>query len=67
LLKPTASEEALLRQFLGCSRFVWNAILAENEARYQQGDPLPLNSLAFSARLMVLKRRHTFLRDAHSL
>jgi putative transposase len=66
LLKPTASEEALLRQFLGCSRFVWNAILAENEARYEQGDPLPLNSFAFSARLMILKRRHAFLRDAHS-
>jgi transposase len=42
LLKPTSSEEALLRQFLGCSRFVWNAIIAENDARFELGDPLPL-------------------------
>ena len=65
-LRPRASEEALLRQFLGCSRFVWNAILAENEHRHAEGDPLPLNRSAFSKRLSALKARHAFLREAHS-
>ena len=65
-LKPSASEDALLRQFLGCSRLVWNAILGENEYRYEQGDPLPLNHAAFCARLNTLKARHAFLRDVHS-
>jgi putative transposase len=65
-LKPSASEETLLRQFLGCTRFAWNAILAENAFRHEQGDPLALNYAAFCARLTLLKSRHTFLRDAHS-
>jgi putative transposase len=65
-LNPIPAEEARLRQFLGCSRFVWNAIVAENESRHEQGDPLPLNHGAFCARLKVLKARHPFLREVHS-
>jgi len=65
-LKPSAAEDGLLRQFLGCSRFVWNAILAENEFRYEHGDPLPRNYGAFCGRLKALKARHEFLRAAHS-
>jgi len=65
-LKPNAKEASILRQFLGCSRFVWNAILAENEARYEMGDPLPLRYLSFAKRLQALKERHEFLREVHS-
>jgi putative transposase len=65
-LKPTANEASLLRQFLGCSRFVWNAILAENEARYDMGDPLKMSYSAFCDRLKTLKSRHDFLRGVHS-
>ncbi len=65
-LKPSVVEEASLRQFLGCSRFVWNAILAENTYRYDQGDPLPLTYAALCARLQILKTRHEFLRAVHS-
>ena len=65
-LTPSISEERLLRQLLGCSRFVWNAVLAENEYRCDQGDPLRLNYAAFCARLKMLKDRHAFLRDVHS-
>jgi putative transposase len=65
-LKPTLAEAALLRQCLGCSRFVWNAILAENEHRFDEGDPLPLNYAAFCARLKALKARHPFLREVPS-
>jgi putative transposase len=65
-LSPCVSEERLLRRFLGCSRFVWNALLAENEYGYERGDPLPLNYAAFCSRLKILKARHAFLRDVHS-
>jgi putative transposase len=65
-LMPSVGDEQLLRKFLGCSRFVWNTILAENQYRYEQGDPLPLNYAAFCARLTILKARHTFLKDVHS-
>lgn len=65
-LKPSLAEEALLRQFLGCSRFVWNAVLAENAFRHEQGDPLPLGYAAFCKRLAALKDRHEFLRTVHS-
>lgn len=65
-LSPTRSEAALLRKFLGCSRFVWNAILAENEFRYAAGDPLKIGRASFCERLIALKERHVFLRSAHS-
>jgi len=45
---------------------VWNAILAENEARYEMGDPLKLGHSAFCERLQTLKARHEFLRSVHS-
>ena len=59
-------ESALLRKFLGCSRFVWNAILAENQARFEMGDPLPIKYNAFCERLDILKARHGFLRECNS-
>jgi putative transposase len=65
-LSPTRSEAALLRQFLGCSRFVWNAILAENQFRHAAGDPLKIGRASFCERLVTLKERHVFLREAHS-
>jgi putative transposase len=65
-LSPDKSEDALLRQFLGCSRFVWNAILAENEFRYATGDPLKIGRASFCERLVALKEKHIFLRKAHS-
>jgi transposase len=65
-LKPRVSQESLLRRFLGCSRFLWNAFLAENDYRYEQGDPLPLSYAAFCVRLKSLKERHAFLREVHS-
>jgi putative transposase len=65
-LNPTRQEAALLRQFLGCSRFVWNAILAENEFRFAAGDPLKIGRASFCERLVTLKQKHVFLREAHS-
>jgi len=56
----------LLRQFIGCSRFVWNAILFENQFRYLVGDPLKIGHASFCDRLITLKKQHLFLKDAHS-
>src|SRR5450631_541192 len=65
-LTPTAAQDSLLRQFIGCSRLVWNAVLSENEFRYAAGDPLPIGRKSFCARLLDLKAKYPFLKDAHS-
>jgi putative transposase len=65
-LTPTAAQDSLLRRFVGCSRLVWNAILAENQFRYDAGDPLPIGRTSFCERLLALKERFPFLRDVHS-
>jgi putative transposase len=65
-LCPDKSEDALLRQFIGCARFVWNLTLFENEFRYLVGDPVKLNRAEFCNRLIVLKEKFPFLRDVHS-
>jgi putative transposase len=65
-LIPTAAQDSLLRQFVGCSRLVWNAVLSENVFRYAAGDPLPIGRKSFCARLLDLKAKYTFLKDAHS-
>ena len=65
-LSPTRREAALLRQFLGCSRFVWNAILAENQFRHAAGDPLKIGRASFCERLLVLKEKHVLLHEAPS-
>ena len=65
-LTPNLEQDILLRQFVGCSRFVWNAILFENEFRYAQGDQLPLGLKSFGERLLVLKENHLFLKEAYS-
>jgi putative transposase len=64
-LKPTQAKAVLLRRFVGCSRFVWNELLAINELRYERGE----KSLGFKAMceyLVYLKDEHPFLRQVHS-
>lgn len=38
-LRPKAGQAALLRRYAGCCRFVWNAALAEQQARHARGEP----------------------------
>ena len=64
-LKPTAAEAALLRRFIGSSRFVWNEVLALNELRHERGE----RRLGFAAMcdyLVYLKREYDCLREVHS-
>jgi putative transposase len=65
-LTPNASQDNVLRQFLGCSRLIWNAVLGENEFRFSAGDPLPIGRKSFCHRLLGLKERYPFLKDVHS-
>ena len=64
-LNPTQIENALLRRFVGCSRFVWNELLAMNELRHERGE----KRLGYSAMcdyLVYLKDEYPFLRAVHS-
>ena len=64
-LKPTQAETALLRRFVGCSRFVWNEMLTLNELRYGRGAKR-LSYKAMCEYLVYLKNEYPFLRDVHS-
>ncbi len=35
---PTKAQEQLIRKHIGCCRFIWNYMLAEQEARYKRGE-----------------------------
>lgn len=63
-LKPTLDDAALLRQFISCSRFVWNGALAMNELRHERGE----KRLGYSAMCeypVYLKGEYSFLREVH--
>jgi putative transposase len=64
-LKPTQAESALLRRFVGCSRFVWNEVLALNELRHERGEKR-LGYSAMCEYLVYLKGEHPFLHEVHS-
>lgn len=64
-LKPTQTEAALLRQFAGCARFVWNELLALNMLRYECGEKR-LRYGSMCAYLLYLKGEYPFLREVPS-
>lgn len=64
-LKPTKHKAALLRRFAGCSRFVWNELLAQNEVRHERGEKR-LGYTAMCDYLVYLKDEYLFLREVHS-
>ena len=64
-LKPTTQEKSLLRQFVGCARFVWNAVLSLNELLAEHGEKRFRYS-GMCSYLVHLKAENEFLRDAPS-
>ena len=64
-LKATQTDAAFLRRSLGCSRFVWNAVLAMNELRHEHGERR-LGYTAMCEYLVFLKDDNPFLREVHS-
>jgi len=64
-LTPKSSKEILLRKTLGCARFVWNALLAENKALLDA----KLKRMGYAAmckRILELKTEFPFLAEVHS-
>ena len=64
-MKPTQAEASQLRRFAGCSRFVWNELLAQNELRHERGETR-LSLKTMCEYLVYLKDEHAFLREVHS-
>ncbi|MGH7661418.1 MAG: RNA-guided endonuclease InsQ/TnpB family protein [Vulcanimicrobiaceae bacterium] len=64
-LKPKQRDDLLLRRFLGCSRFVWNTVLAMNELRSERGEER-LGYATMCGYLVYLKGEYPFLREAYS-
>ena len=65
-LKPTQADEALLRRFVGCSRFVWNELLALNEQRHERGEKRLGYKGMCEYLVHHLKAEYPFLREVHS-
>lgn len=65
---PTPAQEHLLRRTFGCTRFVWNQLLAQRHARYSQGGEQTSYARA-SRDLTALKAQpgHEFLNDVSSV
>lgn len=64
-LRPTKAEAALLKRFLGCSRFLWNEVLAQNEIRVERGEKR-LTYKAMYDYLIYLKAEYPFLRESNA-
>ena len=64
-LKPNNVEKTRLLNFLGCSRFVWNEVLALNELRFERGEKT-LNYHDFAGYLQYLKSEYEWLNGVHS-
>ena len=64
-LKPNNVEKTLLRRFAGCSRFVWNEVLALNELRFEYGEKI-MNYHDAANYLKFLKSEHAWLNGVHS-
>lgn len=64
-LKPNNVEKTRLRRFAGCSRFVWNEVLALNELRFERGEK-PMNYNDSAAYLKFLKAENAWLCNVHS-
>ena len=64
-LNTSPADEALMRQFAGCSRFLWNKALALQKGRLDDKQScLSYNKLANM--LPAWKKEHPFLADAPS-
>ncbi|HVS45611.1 MAG TPA: transposase [Verrucomicrobiae bacterium] len=64
-MKPTLLETECLRRFVGCSRFVWNELLAMNDLRHERREKR-LGYSAMCEYLVYLKNENPFLREVHS-
>lgn len=66
-LRPKAGQESLMRQFVGCCRFIWNKALAlEKETYENEGKRLGYYALAGKLKDWKKEDDTSFLAEAHS-
>lgn len=66
-LRPKRGQEALMRRFAGCCRFLWNKALALEMESYEVcGKRLGYNALANSLKWWKKEEETAFLAEAHS-
>lgn len=66
-LRATSDQEAIMRRFAGCCRFLWNKALALEKEAYEQGSKrLGYNKLAGMLRDWKKAEETAFLAEAHS-
>lgn len=65
-LEPDTEQQALLRQFAGCRRFVWNKALTLQKERLDASLPLLSYNALAGLLAKAWKKEFPFLKEAHS-
>ena len=65
-IAPTATQREILKRMLGCTRFVWNKLLALSVTRYESEKKFILSVPELNSTLNCLKREFDFLCEAPS-
>jgi len=65
-IAPTAAQRETLKRMLGCTRFVWNKLLALSVTRYELERKFIISVLELNSTLNCLKREFEFLCEAPS-
>lgn len=65
-IAPTATQREILKRMLGCTRFVWNKLLALSVTRYESEKKFIISVPELNSTLNCLKREFEFLCEAPS-
>ena len=65
-LAPTATQREILKRMLGCTRFIWNKLLALSVTRYESEKKFIISVPELNSTLNCLKKEFTFLCEAPS-
>lgn len=65
-LMPNGEQIRKMKQFCGCSRFVFNRTLAEHQQKREQDPKHAFNRIRANAELPKWKKELTWLKDCHS-
>ena len=65
-IAPTATQREILKRMLGCTRFVWNKLLALSVTRYESEKKFIISVPELNSTLNCLKRDFDFLCEAPS-
>ena len=63
---PSGAQARLMSQFAGSCRYVYNRTLATEKSLYGKDKAHRFNYVECSNRLVLWKKKHSFLKDCHS-